>query len=121
MEMNERVGYDEITCKVIRNRFGELHKAIMYLFDLSLQTGVFLGFLKIVKITPSPKTDDPDVGNYWQISVLLCFSKTFEKLMYNCVYKYLTGNNLLYRNRFDFQSGRSTDHAIDQLDNQVIF
>ena len=43
-------GYDEIGFNVIKNGFGELHKPIMYLFDVLLQTGVLPDSLKVAKV-----------------------------------------------------------------------
>ena len=39
--------------------------------------------------------DKETVANCTPISVLPCFSKTLEKIMYNRLYLYLTENNLL--------------------------
>ena len=49
------------------------------------------------------------------MSVLSCFSKILERIMYDRLYSYLTENNLLYNEQFDFQKGHSADHAIVQL------
>ena len=48
-------------------------------------------------MTPIYKAgDNSDVSNYRPISVLPCFSKILERLMYNRLYKYLKENNILY-------------------------
>ena len=39
--------------------------------------------------------------------------------MYNHLYKYLTGNSMLYKKQFGFQEGHSTEHALDQLVDQI--
>ena len=54
------------------------------------------------------------------MSVLPCFSKMLERVTYNHIHKYVTENNLLYKKQFGFQSGLSIDHAIVQLDDQVL-
>ena len=54
------------------------------------------------------------------MSVLPCFSKILEKIMYNRLYKYLTDNSMLYKKQFGFQEGHSTEHAIVQLVDQII-
>ena len=60
--------------------------------------------MKIEKITPIYKgRDKENVANYRPISVLPCFSKILEKIMYNGLYFYLTENNLLYNKQFGFQ------------------
>ena len=39
--------------------------------------------------------------------------------MYNSLYKFHVGNNILYQKQLGFQSARSTEHAILQLVNQT--
>ena len=39
--------------------------------------------------------------------------------MYNCLYKYLIKNNILYSKQFGFQNGHSTDHAVVHLVGQI--
>ena len=39
--------------------------------------------------------------------------------MYNRLYKYLTGNSILYKKQFGFQEGHSIEHAIVQLVDQI--
>ena len=39
--------------------------------------------------------------------------------MYNRLYKYLTGNNLLYWKQFGFRKGHSPEYAILQLVEQI--
>ena len=63
--------------------------------------------------------DNSDISNYRRISVLPCFSKILERLMYNRLYKYLKENNILYEKQFGFQSGYSNNDAIEQLVNKI--
>ena len=53
--------------------------------------------------------------NYQPMSVLPCFSKMLEKIMYSGLDKYLTENSLLYCKQFRFQKRQSPEHAILQL------
>ena len=62
-----------------------------------------------------------DISNYRPISVLPCFSKILERLMYNRLYKYLKENNILYEKQFDLQSGYSTNDAIVQLVDKIFY
>ena len=71
-------------------------------------------------MTPIFKSGDKlDVGNFRPISVLPCFSKILEKLMYNRLYRYLTENVILYNKQFGFQKAHSTAHAIVELVNEI--
>ena len=54
------------------------------IINLSLQKGIFPDNLKIAKVIPVYKADDPSLlVNYRPISLLRIFSKLFEKVMYN--------------------------------------
>ena len=67
-----------------------------------------------------PGTDKSNLSNYRPISVLSCFSKILERIMYNRLYQYLTENKIFYHKQFDFQTGHSTEHAIVQLVDQIL-
>ena len=91
LKMNKSIGADEISFNVIKNCFRELRKILRYVFNLSMQTGIFPDPLKIAKLTPLFKTSDlTEISNYRPISVLLCFSKLLQRIMRNHFYSYLT-------------------------------
>ena len=97
-----------------------MHKPLLHIFNVSLQNGTFPDELKIARVTPLFKNgSDSDLGNYRPISVLPCFSKILEKIMYNRLYKHLSDNNVLYKKQFGFQEKHSTKHAIMQLVNLI--
>ena len=108
-------GADEKNFNVIKHYFGELCCPIKYLFDSSLQSGVDL--MKIAIVSPAFKT--ADISNYCPISVLPCFSKTLERVMYNHLYKYLTDQKILHPQQFSFIKGHSTEYAVVQLVDQI--
>ena len=109
LKTNKSSGADEINFNVIKHCFGELCGPLKYLFDSSLQIGVFPHLLKIVLVLPAFKTGDTaDISNYRPISVLPCFSKILERVMYNRLYKYLTNQEILQPQQFGFRKGHST-------------
>ena len=76
--------------------------------------------MKIAIVSPIFKTGDTaDISNYRPISVLPCFSKILERVMYNRLYKYLTDQKILRPQQFGFRKGHSTEHAIVQLVDQI--
>ena len=90
-----------------------MSKPLLHIFRLSLEEGIFPDDLKTAKVTPIFKAgDENDFGNYWPISVLSCFSKILEKIMYKRLFNHLSEHNVLYQNQFGFQQGHSTEHAI---------
>ena len=92
----------------------------MYIFNLFLAKGIFPDDLKIARVTPVFKAgNENEVGDYRPISILPCFSKLLERIMYNRLFKYLTTNEILYKKQFGFQEGHSTEHAIMQVSNNI--
>ena len=74
------------------------------IFNLSIAIGFFPGTWKIARVTPifkSGKTDDR--SNYRPISVLPVFSRIFEKLIFNQLYKYLDTNKHLFPKQSGFR------------------
>ena len=85
-----------------------------------MEKGIFPDELKIARVTPIYKTGDKnDFGNYRPISVLPCFSKMLERIMYKRLYNHLSQNHMLYPKQFGFQKSHSTEHAIIQLTDQL--
>ena len=118
---NKSPGSDDISYNAIKKCFGSLCEPLKYLFNLSIKKGVFPDDLKIARVTPDCKGEDSsNVSNYGPISVLPCFSKILERIMFNRLYKYLIENNILYSKQLGFQNGHSTDHAVIKLFDQII-
>ena len=92
----------------------------MRIFNLSLSTGIFFDKLKIAKVSPVFKNGEKDLlTNYRPISVLPCFSKILERVMYDRLYSYLTENKIPFKKQFGFRSGHSTHHALLELMDQI--
>ena len=89
------------------NAVMKTYNPIKHVFSLSLKQGIFPEDLKIALVSPIFKKDEKFLfTNYWPISVLPCFSKLSEKIMYNRLYKYLSDNNYLYEKQLGFQAAR---------------
>ena len=81
---------------------------------------VFPDDLKIAKVTLTCKVgDNSHISNYRPISVLPCFSKILERLVYNRLYKYLKEKNILNEKQFSFPGGYSTSDTIVQLVDKI--
>ena len=64
--------------------------------------------------------DNVLMDNYRPISVLPCFSKILERIIYNRLSSFFSENNILYKKQFGFQEQHSTDHAIVYLVNEIL-
>lgn len=72
-------------------------------------SGIFPESLKIAKIIPVYKSNDPQLKtNYRPISLLPVFSKIFEKIAYNRLVFYLEDNKFLEDIQHGFRKNRST-------------
>ena len=103
LKINKSSGFDNVSFNIVKKCVGMFCETLIYQFELSLEKGVFPDDLKIAKVTPIYKAgDNSDISNYRSISVLPCFPKILERLMYSHLYKYLKENNILYEKQFCF-------------------
>ena len=120
LKINKSPGHDGVSFNVIKKCFGELCEPLKYLFNLSIFKRIFPDDLKIAKVTLIYKADNSsNISNFRPISVLPCFSKMLERIMYSRLQKYLKDQNVLYDKQFGFQTGHSTEHVIAQLVDQI--
>ena len=81
---NSSAGWDEIPTFVVKKCV--YRKLLTYLINISFIEGISTDELKPARVVPILKAGDPSqIANYRPISVLIFFSKVFEKIMYNCI------------------------------------
>ena len=77
-----------------------------------MKTGIFPNKLKLAKVIPIYKKDDPtQVTNYRPISLLPVLSKVIEKTIAKQLSGYFEDNQLFNQNQYGFGPGHSTEHA----------
>ena len=92
---NKAPGHDNISMKIIHQSFQNIAQPLVTIINTLLSTGVFPESLKIAKVIPVFKADDPTLfSNYRPISILPAFSKLFEKVMYNRLINFLNLHNV---------------------------
>ena len=98
-------GHDDISTILMKNICPLILSPITLILNQSLSTGIFPDRLKIAKIIPLFKKEDPHkLDNYRQISLLPAFSKIFEKAVFIQLYEYFNKNNLLYKSQYGFRT-----------------
>ena len=106
LKISKSLGYDEVRFNVVKKCFDELYDRINFIFELSLENGIFLDDLKIARVTHVFKGEDRSkLRHYSPISMLPYFSKILERIMYNPIYpiyKYLLENKILYPKQLRF-------------------
>ena len=121
MKSGKSAGYDEINPDIIKKCNALIAEPLTYVINLSLLQGKFPEKLKYAVITPVFKSGDKTkVKNYRPISILPCFSKIYEKIVYKQLYEHLTLHNLLFEKQFGFQENHSTDHAALLLTEKIL-
>ena len=86
-----------------------------------MNEGYFPQILKVGKITPVYKKDDPQkLGNYRPISILPIFGKIFEKVIYSRLYSFMASVNVIYNMQFGFRKNHSTSHAINYSIDKIL-
>ncbi|XP_065664415.1 uncharacterized protein LOC136086075 [Hydra vulgaris] len=113
-------GFDKISVDIVKSVFDVIEPSLFHIFNLSLKSGIVPDKLKIARITPIFKSgDESNILNYRPISILPCFSKLLETIMYHRLYNHLTENDMLYCKQFDFKNKHSTEHAVVEISNQI--
>ena len=99
LKPNKTPGYNNINVNIVKKIYEELKTPLMRIFNISLSTGIFPDKLKIAKVSSIFKNGEKDLlTNYRVISVLPCFSKILECIMYDRLYSYLTEKKNFLKN-----------------------
>ena len=119
---NKSSGDDYISNLIIKASSDAVIPYLTYLVNLSFQNGVFPEELRKAKVLPLHK-DEPKTSenNYRPISLLIVWSKIFERAMYVRMYDYLEQFSLLYPKQYGFGSKRCTiDALVEILENMRV-
>ena len=113
-------GHDEMSSIMLKFIAPEIIQVLTLIINQSLCTGIFPDELKIAKINPIYKKDDPHLtDNYRPISLLPSISKVFEKVVFLQLYTYFNENNLLYDSQYGFRSLHSTEFAAIEITDKI--
>ena len=105
-------GIDSISSDMLKKLAPVIINPLTHIKNQSLCTGIFPHRLKIAKVIPLFKKNDPHIfDNYRPISLLSSISKTFEKVVFNHAYEYFTNNDMLYNSQYGFRKLLSTEYA----------
>ena len=120
LKISKAPGFDQIDVNEINRIYNHIKKPLIMTFSNSIKLGAFPEKLKLAKVTSIFKSGKIELlTNYRPISVLPCFSKILERIMYNRLYEYLTKNNQLFDKQFGFRKGHLTEHALIELVNRI--
>ena len=114
-------GVDNIDPYVVQKIIPQIANQLAHIFNKSLQTGIVPDKLKIAKDIPLHKNDNAELlNNYRPISILPCFSKIIERIMYNRPYSFLTKhNNIISEKQYGFRNKYDTYVALIDLVDEI--
>lgn len=120
INVSKSTGCDGIAAVFIRDGANVLSCPVTYIVNLSLSKGIVPNDFKLARVVPLYKKGDKKFeGNYRPVSILPVFSKVFERIVYNQMYKYLMDHNLIFENQSGFRSRYSTDTALTSLADRI--
>ena len=106
-------GLDGINLKLIKCNEDLFITLFVFLFNLSLKSGIFPNCLKKAIVIPHFKKGVTTlIKNYRPISLLSTISKIFEQCIKSRLTNYLDTTSFFSENQFGFRQNRSTVHAL---------
>ncbi len=112
--------FNEISSNFIKKIAVPISEPLLYIFQKSFETGIVPNQLKVAKIVPIIKANDPTImDNYRPIALLSTFSKILEKIMCNRLTLHLENNSLLSNFQFGFRQSHCTLHPLLLFSNKI--
>ena len=120
LKRNKVSGPFSIPIKFLKLFQKELTKPISLIINLSFLTGIFPDILKLAKVIPFFKKEDPSLcTSNRPISLLSNLSKIIETLVHKRVSNFLTEQNAMYEKQFRFRNNHSTMHTLAELTEKI--
>ena len=112
LKITNSVGVDCISTKIIKVIAVFIAEPLAHIVNLSVELGKFPDELKIGKVIPVYKCNDPQlIDNYRPITVLNVICKIIERAIYNKIYPYFSKCQIISKSQNGFCPGRSTESA----------
>ena len=116
LSASKSTGMDNIPAKVLKITANIIAPSLTYIFNLSLESGIYVDDWKLAKIIPIYKSEDrKKCENYRPISILPVISKVFESEIFNQLYDYLNENTLLSDRQCGFRPKYGTNAALIEM------
>ena len=113
LNVNKAVDHDNIPAYFLKIAPFTIAPFLLILINYAFTNGIFPNNCKISKVIPIHKngeTNNPN--NFRPISLLTCFSKILEKIIFKRITRFLNKHDVLNPQEYGFQKGISTAHAI---------
>ena len=120
IRLSHSKGVDDIDPCIADRHLASVAQPLVDIINCSFIHGTFPQALKTAKIVPIFKQGArDDFTNYRPISVLPYFSKFFEKIMYERLYKFITKNNVIFPSQRGFQAVHSPSMSLLNMQDRI--
>ena len=117
---NKSAGHDNVGNYIIKKVGKEIIKPLTDIFNLSPSTDIVPDKLKTAKVIPIyKKADSAMFSNNRPVSLLSCFSKILERLVFDRCVNFINNQEILNDKQYDFWPKHSTNMAIAQLVDRI--
>ena len=104
LSSKDSCGEDYISTKLLKIIKPDIIQSITFIINQSLLSGIFPDKLKIAKVIPLFKKNDPTLlDNYRPISLLPVISKIFERVIFNQLHCHFNIYNLYLPSQYGFR------------------
>jgi len=111
--VNKTVGHDNVPAYFIKIAVTTVAPYLQCCIDFSYLHGIFPQNSTLAKVIPlHKKGDKTDPNNFHPITIVTCFSKNFERLIYNRFYEFLKKHSVIHESQYGFQTCVNYSHAI---------
>ena len=114
IDLSKSSALGDLSTRLLRDAFVCLVSELTYIYNASLDTGVFPTAWGIGIVTPIPKTNSSskNAKDWRPITQISLPGKILERVIHTQLSKYLEDNNILYNNQHGFRSEHSTTSAV---------
>ena len=105
---------------IIKQSINLISAPLTHIVNLSIMHGILPDQMKVARVVPISKAGDKSIfSNYRPVSILPCFSKFLERIVYNRISCYLIDFNVLCDNQYGFRKNHSTTHVLIDLYDKI--
>ena len=113
LNLNKAHSFDMISIRMIKICGESILKPLELIFKSCLENGKFSNEWKKANVVPVHKRNNKQlVENYRPISLLPVCGKIPERLIYNKMFEFFTGNELISQNQSRFKPGDSVNYYV---------
>ena len=118
LDVNKTHGHDNIYIRIVKLFANSIAHPLTFIFRNSLAAVTFA--IQWTNIVPIHKKNDKQIeSNYRPVSLLLICNKTFEKLIFNKLFKTFADNNLLTKHQSGYRLGHSCIYQVFAITHDI--